>query len=109
MIGERLKQALSERGMMQKDLAEKAGVTAPTVSRWIGESRGAFASLKAVCEALDVSADWLLDVKLTPKPNKDAADLDAIRRACKDYMLNHASVKDTMVKIILVAMNGNRG
>ena len=109
MLGERLKTAIRAKNLTQRDFAEMAGVTEPTVSRWIRGDRGEFGTLKAICDTLDVSADWLLGINLTRKPIKDAADLDAIRRACNDYLHDRASSKDTLIKIIQVAINGERG
>ena len=86
-----------------------AGVTEPTVSRWIRGDRGEFGTLKAICDTLDVSADWLLDINPKREAFKDAADLDAIRRACNDYLHDKASSKETLIKIIQVAINGERG
>lgn len=47
--------------MNQRQLADKIGVTEVSVCRWIKRSRTmSLEYLKAVCDVLDVSADWLI-------------------------------------------------
>lgn len=63
-MGQRLKKALDERGMMQKDLAVKAGVNEMAISRYVHETRiPQTLILIDICKALDISADWLLGLK----------------------------------------------
>jgi transcriptional regulator with XRE-family HTH domain len=57
----RLKNVLSERNMMQKELAEKIGVNEMAISRYIHGSRIVSVSiLIEICKVLNVSADYLL-------------------------------------------------
>lgn len=63
-IGKRIKQAMQLKNMKQYELAEKTYITQTTISRYItGERTPDAINLKAICEALDVSADWLLEIK----------------------------------------------
>lgn len=60
-LGEKINQAMRAKGINQRQLAEKTYITQTTVSRYITGQRTPDAiALKAICEALDVSADWLL-------------------------------------------------
>jgi transcriptional regulator with XRE-family HTH domain len=60
-IGERLKKVLNDRGMMQKELAEKIGVSEVVISRYIHGGRIiSVPILIEICKALNVSADYLL-------------------------------------------------
>ena len=60
-LGQRLKKALAERGMMQKELAEKIGVNEMAISRYIHGGRIiSVPILIEICKALNVSADYLL-------------------------------------------------
>ena len=63
-LGKRIKQAMKLKNMKQYELAEKTYITQTTISRYItGERTPDAINLKAICEALDVSADWLLEIK----------------------------------------------
>lgn len=63
-IGKRIKQAMKLKNMKQYELAEKTYITQTTISRYItGERTPDAINLKAICEALDVSADWLLEIR----------------------------------------------
>ena len=75
MIGERLKAAMIMRGMTQKELADKAGLAEPTISRYCNNSRGIFDNLENLCKILGVSADYLLGLDSRPT-------LEVVR--CKD-------------------------
>lgn len=60
-FGQRLKRVLAERGMMQKELAEKIGVNEMAISRYIHGGRiVSVPILVEICKALNVSADYLL-------------------------------------------------
>ena len=60
-FSQRLKKTLAERGMMQKELAEKIGVNEMAISRYIHGGRIVSVSILIdICKALDVSADYLL-------------------------------------------------
>ena len=64
IFSKRLKELLAEKGMTQRALAEKAGLTEVAVSRYISAQRlpGAFAIVK-IAAALDCSIDYLLGVE----------------------------------------------
>lgn len=63
-LGKRIKQAMKLKNMKQYELAEKTYITQTTISRYItGERTPDAINLKAICEALEVSADWLLEIK----------------------------------------------
>lgn len=64
---ERIKNLLEERGMSQKELAEKCGTTPSTISDWIGKKKKGqdqrepkIWGFKTVADALGVSTDYLL-------------------------------------------------
>lgn len=60
-VGIRLGQALYNKGMSQKELAEIIGVNRATVSCWCSNGNWMSAKfLPGICKALNVSADWLL-------------------------------------------------
>ena len=69
-IGKRIKKAMESKNMKQYELAEKTYITQTTISRYItGERTPDAINLKAICEALDVSADWLLGLGENDKYN----------------------------------------
>ena len=60
-IGDRLRQARSQTGCSQRDLASTVGVSASAVAQWeLSQSVPTLAKLTAVANALAVSVDWLL-------------------------------------------------
>ena len=57
----RLRQAMFMKEMTQEKLAEKLDINQCTISTWVrGLSEPRMGSIIALCEILDVSADWLL-------------------------------------------------
>lgn len=63
-IGEKIKHVLEIKGLTQKDLAQKSHLTNATICRYINDSRMPNAeNLKILCETLDISADWLLEIR----------------------------------------------
>lgn len=63
-FGERLKKTLNDRSMTQEQLARKALISKSTVYMYINCGVLPTAdNLKAVCEVLDVSADYLLGLE----------------------------------------------
>ncbi len=66
IIGSRIKRVRDKRGITQKELADKIGVKAAVISNWeTGKNRPNVDLLPAICKALSVSADELLDIKVT--------------------------------------------
>ena len=60
-IGQRLKKILDNQGMMQKELAEKIGVSEMVISRYMHGGRIiSVPILVEICKTLNVSADYLL-------------------------------------------------
>ena len=67
-IGQRLKKVLNDRGMMQKELAEKIGVNEMAISRYIHGGRMVSVSILIdICKALNISADYLLGLSEVEK------------------------------------------
>jgi transcriptional regulator with XRE-family HTH domain len=63
-FGQRLKNVLTERNMMQKELAEKIGVNEMAISRYVHGGRMVSVSILVdICKVLNVSADYLLGLK----------------------------------------------
>ena len=60
-LGQRLKKALDDKGMMQKELAAEIGVNEMAISRYVHGGRMVSVSILIdICKALNVSADYLL-------------------------------------------------
>ena len=60
----RLKEARMERNYTQKALAQKIGTTDDSIFSWEnGRSQPSLDSLRKLCEALDISADYLIGVE----------------------------------------------
>ena len=60
-LGERLKYSLKIRNMKQKEFAERIGVTAVTLNRYIKGTRVPNAyTIADMCRELGVSSDWML-------------------------------------------------
>jgi len=66
-MGEIISSLRKEKGMTQKELAEKLGITDKAVSKW--ERNVSFpdtATIPKLAEILDVSVEELMNVKITP-------------------------------------------
>ncbi len=63
-VGEKIKLALEYNGMTQTELADIMNLPQSSISRWVNNKRIIQTNnLKTLCEALNISADWLLDLK----------------------------------------------
>ena len=63
-IQKRLREAIAQSGISQKDLADKLGINPSTVSKYMRLNK--YPSLDTfanICEVLDVSADEILGLK----------------------------------------------
>jgi transcriptional regulator with XRE-family HTH domain len=70
-INKNLKLILEIKGLSQKDLSEKTGITQATISRYINGSRLPSAeSIITICEELNISSDWLLEIHNSKKENR---------------------------------------
>lgn len=73
--GEKLDILLADRGVSQSELARRVGVPQPTVNRWInGKGRMYADQAFAVCRALEVAVDWLLDEAVDSPPSPAMTD-----------------------------------
>ena len=80
-FAERLQQALADRGMSQRELADMAGVHPSTIYRWLYEDTlPRRAQLRAVAQALGVDEDWLIGRSENPQIPVDKL-LTSIREA----------------------------
>ena len=67
-IGERLCARRQQMGMTQEQLAEKANVTSQTISyAELGKKAMRADTIAGVCDALEISADYLLFGEITSK------------------------------------------
>lgn len=65
MIGINLYNARLEAGLSQREVADSIGQDVSAVSRWENDKRVITVdNLKLMCEALNVSADKILEIKL---------------------------------------------
>lgn len=59
-----LKDIMVDYNLNQTQLAKKIGIKPSQVSEWLsGKSKPGYDSLRAICVALDISADILLGIK----------------------------------------------
>lgn len=66
-FGRRLRQIREERGLTQKQLAEKIGLTERGIQRYeAGDREPAFRVILSILDNIDVSADYLLGRTDTP-------------------------------------------
>lgn len=78
---------MQKKGMGNRDLAEKLGLTAQAVTDWkAGRSKSYNKYLPQIADILDVSIDYLLDKK--EKPTEDDGldeDIAAIAKITEDF------------------------
>lgn len=85
--GARIRQARALAGLSQPELSVKSGVPQTTISSMEnGTAAASFAALRALCDALDVSADWMVGRAASPRPLEPQSwvvDLDVVDRLRK--------------------------
>lgn len=70
LMGEKLRMLILERGVSQKELAQKAGVTEAAISHYInGDRSPRGAILLNIANALDTTTDFLLSGSKSEKNN----------------------------------------
>ena len=70
LMGEKLRMLILERGVSQKELAQKAGVTEAAISHYInGDRSPRGAILLNIANALGTTTDFLLSVSKSEKNN----------------------------------------
>lgn len=63
-MGNKIKLALEYNNLTQTELANYMGLPQSSISRWVNDQRIIqTTNLKKLCEILNISADWLLDLK----------------------------------------------
>lgn len=63
-IQKRLREAIAQSGISQKDLADKLGINPSTVSKYMRlDKYPSLDTFANICEVLDVSADEILGLK----------------------------------------------
>lgn len=63
-LGERLRTAMKMRRMYQRTLARVTGITEPTISAYVNDTRKPRADhIVVLCKELRISADWLLGME----------------------------------------------
>lgn len=79
-VGEKLSKAREKEGFSQEGLAERVGCSVITISRWEnGQSNMKAADAYNICDALNISSDYLLGVKKKEnQANLDEAMLDGL-------------------------------
>ncbi len=99
----KLRDIIDARGISQAWVAEKAGTTEETISRYLsGIHKPNLDVVARICKALNVSIDYIMDLSLSPtpytEPDKDVAILvDAFRRADEDHKNIIWSVLDSFL------------
>lgn len=75
MIGKKILSLLELRGMKQKELAAKIGVSVVTISRYINQDRvPQLEILVRMAEVLDTTTDYLLNKSLNPNRSGTLSD-----------------------------------
>ena len=89
-----IKKALEDKGMSQKELAEKIYVTPQAVSKWIkGESQPTFDNIKLMVEIFGSEfgdkaiKKGMQNRKIMKKQHSELKDLDTIEKACSEAEL----------------------
>lgn len=71
MLGERLQELRKDKGLTQKELADKLGFSERTVGAYeMGKSKPSYDRLIQLCEYLNVSVEYLLEIIDEPAPYK---------------------------------------
>lgn len=74
-LGEKIKKILEEKGMSQRKLAQKMGISPSSLNQYVrGRKNVGLKIILKLCKTLDVSSDYLLglETKTYEKRSKDA-------------------------------------
>ena len=64
ILGKKLKELRTEKGLLQIDVAKAIGVSKTTICHWeIGRQEPCTEDIKKICIFFNVSADYLLDLE----------------------------------------------
>jgi transcriptional regulator with XRE-family HTH domain len=81
-IGEAIKEMRTDRGLSQKELAKRAGISATAVCNIEkGHSFPSKETIKAICDAIGIPVSWLLFSSITEEdvPEEKRAIFNALR------------------------------
>lgn len=89
-FGQRLLRAIENSGLDQKQLSEKTGITAATISRYCTDKMGASGeNIKIIAKILNVSTDYLLGNETSNElTEKDEKDIAKTMQKLKDQLAN---------------------
>lgn len=72
-IGERISKELHDKGMTQRELAEKVGISEVSISRYVSEGRQPRATaLGQIAKVLGVTTDYLIGIDEANEEEKGA-------------------------------------
>ena len=79
-LGEKIKKILEEKGMSQRKLAQKMGISPSSLNQYVrGRKNVGLKIILNLCKTLDVSSDYLLGLETGTKKNKETIkNIDAL-------------------------------
>lgn len=79
-LGEKIKKILEEKGMSQRKLAQKMGISPSSLNQYVrGRKNVGLKVILNLCKTLDVSSDYLLGLETGTKKNKKTIkNIDAL-------------------------------
>ena len=93
MFPERLKAARIQSSLSRSQLASTIGTKKDAISRWESGSREPkFQMLVKICDALDVTSDYLLGRAETPPPGSEVARMAAEEPILEEHILTDEDV-----------------
>ena len=99
LTGQFISRVRMEKGMTQKELAQKVGVTDKAVSKWeTGRGMPDISSLDALCNALDVSVNELLSGEVLPPEFYEKKAEENMKTLIKE---NEKNTKVNWIQMIL--------
>lgn len=106
VIGDRIKSLREKRGINQKELAQKIGISKSAMSKIESESRKVEdVLLIKICEVLETSADYLLGIKI-----KNITELNDNDKELADSIRKLPEIQKSAVKALVDSMNDkNKG
>ena len=88
-LGRRVRQQRTERGMTQEDLAEKSGISCSFVGHIErGEKKFSIGTLVALCNAMTISPNYLLQDSLELEVLNDSVDVGKQNKALFDDLMS---------------------
>lgn len=111
MNGRKLKSLRENKGLLQKELADKLKISASTIGMYEQNRREPDnETLKKIAEYFKVSTDYLLDIKTTTNIDKELKEQEVLKRMLQKsgFMENNEDLTNEELDRLMRFVNANK-